>query len=469
MQWLHVFIDRNNFAFVLTVISVVIFVAIFFVMGFRYPYQSAKKHGFTVASIALIIAIIYAMELYAHFTEMQSWIGIADNILSGSIFAILCVLFWGLEKKIKNRFEDAEKLRQDYDALAQKYRKNNLIEVVNQDGSTITYPVINLGIGFISLEKDENEQIAIMDSPCDYYQLPTIIENHYVDIFSIHDTSNIYNNLNIRVRSMVIKNNQLKLSTMRTTYYDSLVTNRASDFNLMEGLSVRELFEMGPRMTPLEKSRLSNHLGFNGFVESSDGYIVFVKRSGNMSIAKRTYGDSIGASLKAKYALDNDGNFTYQGLRAAIIEEINDELKIARGDINLNTLSIVAAYRDCVECGKPQLLIFAKSLKTASQISTNFTSCRQEKLATAKKLDKRQRQELKALVDGTKLIWVSKDSLVNDITYYSDHLEIEKAAGKEGFVSFNERGKNPLAIHSIKMVPSASAAVYMLKKALDNH
>ena len=125
MQWLLDLIKLHALSLLLIAISIVIFIAAFLVMRFRYPYQSAKKHGFIIANIALIIAIIQALELYAHFSELQSWIGIADNIFSGSIFAILCFLFLGVEKRIKNHYEDAEKLRQDYDVLSQKYIKNN--------------------------------------------------------------------------------------------------------------------------------------------------------------------------------------------------------------------------------------------------------------------------------------------------------------------------------------------------------
>ena len=464
MNLLFDFNNMQNLSLVLIVISIVIYIIALLVMIFRCPYKSSKNHGLIIANIALFIAIIYAVEKYDHFSEMNSWIGIADNIFSGSVFAILCFLFLRVEKMIKNRFEDAEKLRQDYDALSQKYSQNNLIEAVNKNGSTVIYPVINLGTGCILINKNDSKQINILDSPYDYYQIPTIIENHYASIFSIHDTSNIYNNLNIRVNSMVLKNNQLELSTMRTTYYDSLVTNRAADYNLLEGLSVRELFEIGPRMTPLEKSRLSNHLGFNGFVESSDGYVVFIKRSSEMSIGKRTYGDSLGASLKARYALDEDGIFTYIGLQRAIIKEIYDELKINVEDINLDTLSIIAAYRDCVECGKPQLLVFARSFKTAAEISTNFLRLQSIKLSSAKKLDKRQRKELKALEDGTKLLWINKDSFVNDIIYCSDHIEIEKESGKEGFVYFDKSGKKSSSVSSLKMVPSASASAYLFRE-----
>ena len=75
--------------------------------------------------------------------------------------------------------------------------------------------------------------------------------------------------------------NTFKFVTGRTTYYNSLVTNRAMDYSLTDGISVRELLECGPMVHSLKNSSLSNHLGFNGFVESSDGSIMLVYRKKN--------------------------------------------------------------------------------------------------------------------------------------------------------------------------------------------
>ena len=370
-----------------------------------------------------------------------------------------------MENRIKIRFEDAEKLRQDYNVLADKYDNDDLIKATNRNGSVIKYPIINLGTGVIPLSQNYNRQILLKDDRHDYYSLPQLIINNYPDIFSVHESSNIYNNLNIRVRSMQLNNNILELNTMRTTYFDSLVTNRAADYNFVKGLSVRELYEMGPRMLPLEKSKLSNHLGFNGFVESKDGYIVFVKRSLGMSIGKQTYGDSIGASMKTKYALNDDGDLTYPGLRKAIILEIYDELKIDTKDIDLNTFSIIAAYRDCVECGKPQLLVYAKASITAKEISLKFTKKLKEKYSSVKKLSKRQRKELKTLEDGKKLIWIHKDDLRENILYCYEDIKIDKLS-KEGFLSVVNGKMKTTAIHFLKMVPSASATIFILREML---
>ena len=463
MKELFTFIFTNQLPLFLILISFFIFIASFLIMRFKYPYQSAKKHGFTIASIALLIAIVYGIEMYAHFASIQTWIAIADNILSGTIFAILCIVFWKMENRIKIRFEDAEKLRQDYDVLADKYAHDNLIQATNRDGSVIKYPIISLGTGIIPLGQDDNRQIQLKDDRHAFYSLPQLIIHHYSDIFSVHGLSNIYNNVNIRVKSMRLHDNMLELNTMRTTYFDSLVTNRAADYTFAEGLSVRELYETGPRMQPLEESKLSNHLGFNGFVESEDGYIVFVKRSLGMSVAKQTYGDSIGASIKTKYALNNTGDLTYLGLRKAILSEIYDELKIDMKDIDLDTLRIIAAYRDCVECGKPQLLVYVKASVPAKEINSKFTKELKEKNLLAKRLTKRQRKEWKTLEDGKKLIWVHKNDLKDNISYCYDGIKIDKRS-KEGFLSVVKDTMKTTSIRFLKMVPSASATVFLLSE-----
>ena len=87
-------------------------------------------------------------------------------------------------------------------------------------------------------------------------------------------------------------------------------------------MSIRETLDPGPRLQPLSQSMFSNHLGYNGFVISKDDCVVFVTRKADVSIGKRTFGGSIGASAKALYALDSNERFTANGLRQSILYEI---------------------------------------------------------------------------------------------------------------------------------------------------
>ncbi len=146
-----------------------------------------------------------------------------------------------------------------------------------------------------------------------------------------HDFSPIYNT-NVRVDGILVEGSQVTLTTSRSTYFDSLLTNRSMDYPCDDGRSVRDVYEPGPFLTPLSESRLSNHLGFNGFVELSDGNIVLVVRRSNLSIGKNALGSSVAASMKSKYALDDDRNLTRGGIAKAIQKEVVDELRIELGE-----------------------------------------------------------------------------------------------------------------------------------------
>lgn len=462
-------INTIPFSVVLLILSMIIFVCIFIYLRRKNPYKAASNHGFVICVIGFFIACIYSFDEYAHFKELTTWNNVADNILSGSIFAILSIIFLRYEELIKNKYEDRAKLTESYKDLITRYSNDNLVIAFNKDKTKVEYPVINLGTGCVTFNNYFN-QIIINDNKSERYQLPVILENNFSKLFSVHSTSKVFNSLNIRAKNMSFKNNVLLFETSRTTYFDSLVTNRASDYNFEEGLSVRILYEMGPQMTELESSRLSNHLGFNGFIESADGYIVFVKRSMKMSIGKGTYGDSIGASLKTAYALDEKGVFTVDMLENAIIKEIESELKITEEELDKDTLSIIAIYRDCVECGKPQFLIYAKSNKRADEISTRF----KENYSSTKSKTKDgyctqltiDQKNLDVLEDGSKLLWIKRSSLKNHIIFSLNSIKYDNK-GEEGFVEFSNGKKRNSKVEELVMVPSAIASVVLFNNTIN--
>ncbi|MCR5797913.1 MAG: hypothetical protein K6G63_08390 [Eubacterium sp.] len=415
------------------------------------------KHILAYSAFAVfVIAFFSFFSVKEHYSDAATWYGLIDNILSSYVFVVFLIAVYFIEKAIKNRNEDREKLSQDYEYLANKYSADALI-----DADCGKYPVADLGECNICLYdvngETSYEDIVIQDEQ-KMYSLPNIIENHFFDILKVHGTSTIYNNTNVRIRDMFVKDGKLHIDSERTYYYYSMVTNRASDYDWKaEGVCVRELFEPGPRLTPLKNSALSNHLGFNGFVLSSDGYVVFVKRKADVSIGKRTYGDSIGASLKSKYALDKDGLFTVEGLKNSIISEIEDELKIAKNDIQ--DVVIIRAYRDAVECGKPQLLFAAKSSLDALSIQKGFSGT-----DLFKNLISGSSEE-KMIIDGNKLVWLKAED-VGKLTFKMNGIAMEG----NGFFEFDRSGgKHYLEEQFLNMVPSASSCVVMYRDWLNKY
>lgn len=423
----------------------------------NFAYKIVQSDGINIG----LYIIIFAVLIWRKVTR-DSGLEILDWTIFFSMAAVACLQFVSnmICSSLKNRLEDSIKLDDNYEKLCKMYpeiicengeNRNPLItyknpqtdalQMMNQkrkkDCSVCRFPVI--------MDADLYQKRICIEDTDEQYKLPEEIKEHFDELFSAHDTSNVYNQLNIRVKSWEQEGETFQLQTMRTTYFDSLVTNRAMDFRWQSGQTIRDLFSYGPFVKPLSKSGLSNHLGFNGFIISSDGMIPFVKRNGIVSIGKRTYGDSIGASLKAKYALDSQGRFTLAGLQNSILKEIKDELKIDVADIEFSVeKNMIAAYRDLVEGGKPQFLFAAKVNRTHNEITEEFI--KQVKEKKKKSWKNRWDKEQKELEDGEVLLWISVSELK------------EMAISAEGMVYKQKE---------YAMMPSASAAIVMLIRWLD--
>lgn len=415
----------------------------------QIAYWLVKNEGMH----ALVSAVIFVALLIWFITHQMELSGVIQVSLFFSVLAALFVevLATVLAKIVMNRLEDSLKLDVNYERICKRY-SDEMIVYDNQyadkknlskwkrkeEDKQVSFPVVE----DVAFYKGKDISFSIDDSE-KMYELPAEIKAHFSELFQAHDSSNIYNQLNIRVDDWWLHDNLFQMKTSRTTYFNSLVTNRSMDFKWENGMTTRDVYEYGPYIPKLSEEKLSNHLGFNGFVESSDGYIPFIKRKRDVSIGKSTYGDSVGASLKTKYALNEDLTFTTEGLTEGILSEIADELKIKREQLEPFSLekNLISAYRDMVEGGKPQLLFWAKSKLTHDQIEKNFMKAMKEK----KKRQKSWNKEQKELEDGKNFLWIAKDDLKKMV------IAPDKIIYK---------GKK------YAMMPSASAAIVMLLQFL---
>jgi len=381
------------------------------------------------------IMSVFSISTFTGFFLAYTASGLANNI----------------SKVLNRKLEDHLKLNSDYSLLVKKYPFcEKMIRYKNSDESNYVK-----GRKFTSamriknqLDYVEDEYIfpVTIEAYCNgrkfdifdsthQYTLPHRIMEHYDEIMSAHGQSDVYNQLNIRLDGYIISD-KIILNTSRTTYYDSLVTNRAMDFKWKSNISIRDIYGPGPFLKVLEESELSNHLGFNGFVETSDNKIIFVKRYNNVSIGKGTLGDSIGASLKAKYALNKtNGKFTLDGLINGIKSEIKDELKIGREcyEFSLED-NIISIYRDIVEGGKPQLLFYVKLKIDFNEVEKTFF--------TVLKNENKSKDKVKKLnADGKELICV-------------DRMQLSKLYITPDAIVIGDKAYN--------MMPSASASIIML-------
>lgn len=416
--------------------------------------------GFLQTMIAAVILVVF-------FVAANHYIDNLFGVFNISIFFTIVFTYF-LNSAVKvyikwynKRHEDTLKLDDNYNKITRRYH-DELIVYDNSSASEKNLKKLrelesckHAGTGQsvdglvyrFPVKKDFNisgKDFVIEDCLTEYY-LPREVHSNFGHLMSAHTSSNIYNRTNVRVDSWSLKEDTFQMCTSRTMYFYSLVTNRSMDYLWPCGVTNRDMYCCGPFLPALRESKLSNHLGFNGFIVSSDGYLPFVKRNDYVSIGKNTYGNSIGASLKTKYALLNGQDFTVEGLENAIVREIYDELRIDKEelfDFQLKT-GLVAAYRDLIEGGKPQLLFMAKSILNRDTIDKRFSDYSDKKRNEEKIgfMDK----ERKAETDGSTILWIHESEL-------------------------HDLGITPHCIvHNgiiYETVPSASAALVMLLESL---
>lgn len=394
-------------------------------MRFKKFLKFLVKYKIIKILINLIVLIGIFIIFSKTITGLNSLFNFFDFTIISSIIvvSIVNIIILAIEKMILNKIEDSLKVTTNYNKLISNYVFKNEYEWKNTDPNTIdqnlpeliTYKSDKLTVFPEILSCDlYRKQIEIVDCT-NLYTPPQFVNDNYFEIIKSHQTSDIYNQLNIRVDDWYFDDSKQKfiIKSSRTNYFHSLVTNRAMDYKLSNGFTVRSLYDYGPFVNPLSKSVLSNHLGFNGIIETSDNMILFIKRNKHLSTGKNVYGTSIAASLKSKYAIKNNA-FTLTGLKSAIINEIYDECKIhyPAKDFSLEE-NLIAAYRDLVEGGKPQLVFYIHLQNiTMDELRNNFNDF------TKKNKNKKH----STLEDGHKFLWIPKKD-IHEITFGQDYFQ----------------------------------------------
>ena len=382
-----------------------------------YKFVKAKGLSAVVAGLVIVLFVLITSE--------------TDSLIDVTFFtSILCAIILEgathfASNIIINQLEDSAKLTTDYEQLIKSYKADWYTY------KKVKFPIIFYGWVY---KKD----IRIADNPEKMYQLPEEIKNNFEEIIAAHDTSTTYNSYMIRVDDWEVKDDVFEMSTSRTTYFNSLGTNRAIDYRWKSGLSIRSLLEYGPYVRELSESQLSNHLGYNGFIESADGYILFIKRSKRVSIGKNTYGTGISASLKTRYALNERKILDADGIKQAFVEEINKEVGLKEKDLCSFSLEngLISVYRDFVEGGKPQFMFYVKAKLDRKDINSIF-------FGKSGRLLRSDRDQVD--IDGNRWVWIKRNDLLNAEVFSS---------------GMRCRGRK------YKMMPSASACVAMLVEYL---
>ena len=384
--------------------------------------------GFVAASIVLFIA-------YKFMKVDTLDISLFLSVFTLFVCNILGRLTYNLYSKNK---EDSIKLSTDYDGICKRYKEEPLLSY----NRNVKFPIIVL----VKRKLKDKPFDIIMDhkNAANVYSLPEQIENRSEWLLDAHRCSYDYDSRTVRLDNLTHKDNKVILTYSNTTYWDLLRTNRVMDYEWENRKTNRNVYEPGPFISPLEFSLMANHIGFNGFIEFHEIGILFVGRSNKMSVGKKTWGTSISAKLSPKYDYKKGEHFTLDRFYDSIAESINRELKyftVNGQSIHLkgNQIkgSIFAFYRDLVEGGKPQFLLYHKFGNEKLDVKFN-----KDGYESSLKQDKST-----AMIDGTKYAFLTINQL------------------KQAYITQDEIFISGLK-KKYKMTPSAVASVVLLLEAM---
>lgn len=285
---------------------------------------------------------------------------VSDNVIGVVIGFLSSTILLRLFRLVAGGLEDVLKINYDTDKLLEIYSGcPDYRKTLESNGTKVEFAYADVLV-------NDDYEFTIVDAPDKFMELDGFIEENYAQIFSAHSNSAKTNLTTIRLDRFDAETKTFYLS--RSTYFNHLVTNRAVDFPLFEGVSLRTVYEYGPRISSLEDSKMSNHIGINALVFLSDGRLLVPRRKGSATISKNKITSSIAVMLNFPSESQNDpqnAEITVEYLlHGNIIKNLSDRVKLPSDAIDPEKVEVkfLGFGQNIYEGGKPQFY-FAVTLK----------------------------------------------------------------------------------------------------------
>ena len=380
-----------------------------------------KKDSLSVffVKLSLLLGLIGVLALLA----MEVWSDVLMTAFGVLLSSVVVYIF----KIIIGRFEDMLKINYDTDALLKIYEKKmddgrngyeKHIELTDKTTKKFAYDDVLVVC-------DPSLPFKAEDHPEKMYELDQFVTENYEHIFAAHSGSAKGNYDTVRMDDFDPVTNTFYLS--RSTYFNHLVTNRAVDYELFEGISLRHMYEFGPRLNPLSQSKMSNHIGINALVFLSDGRLLIPQRKADSTISKNKVTSSIAVMLTVPKEYENEPKkaviTTEYLLRDNIIKNLSDRVKLLGKDIDESQTDVrfLGFGRNIYEGGKPQMYFAVK----LNDINTQrYFELREDYFAEQKRLGKTEFLDVDKhmyVVD-----WESLSFKKDGLSFVTHHMRGEK-------------------------------------------
>ena len=203
-----------------------------------------------------LVAII-VVTIFSYLEENKSALSIFGEIFVNTISSIVGVLLayflYRFLFLVSHHNEDKNKVSYSNADMWKQYGTEYRHQFTLHDNHNFTVYFEKL------LKKGEFTSLKIMDDPNDYFSLDPFIKNHFFDLNDAHVMSETTNSVTVRLKEVIPAdaNGVATIKTMRSTYLSHLLTNRALDYELKTGVTIRSLFENTNHLVPLQRNHIA--------------------------------------------------------------------------------------------------------------------------------------------------------------------------------------------------------------------
>lgn len=272
-----------------------------------------------------------------------------SNLLSIFFGFIISHLTLGVFQLISIRLEDPFKVNDDTEILSKIYTDEKCKKIVKLNGTETT-------VLYNDLIVNKDYKIKVIDNHKQIFQPADFIMDNFHTLLKAHQYSNKKNLLTVRLDDCKkTSNDEYTLTLSRSTYFNHLITNRAADYKLESGISLRDYYEYKTNISPVDESVMSNHLGIIALVYLKDGELLIPRRKETSTISKNKITSSIATRL---HIPSNSEVITEDYLmKECIIDSLQSRLNMDRAILDEKNIKIefLGCGQDLYEIGKPHL------------------------------------------------------------------------------------------------------------------
>ncbi len=272
---------------------------------------------------------------------------VVNNVTGTIIGFVFSTALLYIFRVVTSLLEDVLKVNKDTDALLKIYTEPTYRKTLTLNNTSVHFAYADCLV-------DRNYHYTVVDDAGKMFQLDDFIVEHYDTLFSAHTSSVKINGSTIRLDDMVKEGDQVTFYLSRSTVFNHLITNRAMDFILFDSVSLRSIYEYGPKLCSLKDSKMSNHVGINALVFLSDGALLVPRRNRASTISKNQITSSI--AVKLNFPKGSTQISTDYLLRDNIMENLTERVHLAPKDLNPECIEIkfLGMGQSVYEGGKPQ-------------------------------------------------------------------------------------------------------------------